>query len=407
MFLNNKILNNLPSNLKSKANWAAFIAVPNLGRQTLKKTLLYLTKKRLNWADFWVNKSDLWNKIGIRTKQVKSIKKFKKDHKISDYYQHLVQKGIRVICFWEKAYPELLKQIDDPPVLIFVKAKQQNLDAMFNQQLAFAVVGTRHMTNYGAYVVKKILSELQPFDPVIVSGFMYGVDVCAHKTALNLGLTTIGILGYGFDYIYPASQYTLFDQLYKKGMIFLTEYPPDYLPKAGNFVQRNRIIAGLSSGVLIPEAAKKSGSLITAGLAADYGREVFITPGQVDNPYIVGLIELANNGALLVNSGREIIKTLRWDSFRQEIKNKQENSVGRKTMKESSAKHKSFFIKGTNFCLDQNLTSKILFLLKNQALTVSAIAYNLNQDLIKILPDLAKLVLSRQIKQYEGKWAVI
>ncbi|MBD3279858.1 MAG: DNA-protecting protein DprA [Candidatus Pacebacteria bacterium] len=290
--------------------WLALLSCEGVGGRTFFKVKNFLHQQQLSWAEFWVNKFNLWQQVGLNKRQVKSIKNFKKEYTIESYLASLQAQDIWVISYQDSAYPWLLKELEDKPVLLFGRGDRQLLTKLNHHQLPIGVVGTRQITHYGIQATQKITQELVSLNCLIVSGFMYGVDVTAQQQALKSGGYTIGILGFGFEKMFPASHRSIFTQMLEKGAIFLTEYSPKTPGKKGNFVQRNRIIAGLSLGVLVVEAASKSGSLITANYTVDYGREVFAVPGPINNPYSEGTKALLNQGATLVSSGQEIVRQL-------------------------------------------------------------------------------------------------
>ncbi|MGD9128958.1 MAG: DNA-processing protein DprA [Candidatus Woesebacteria bacterium] len=301
-----------------KQNWLALLSINGIGKKTFFNCYNALIKHQISWEEFWVGRNSIWQHCSLNEKQQKSIKKFKKEHSISSYYQSLLEKKISVLTYKDASYPSLLQQIDDKPVLLFIKTKTNNFltktknnsTAYYWDQLPVAIVGSRKITVYGRQVTEKISKELALLGATIISGFMYGVDLLAQKTAFKWSRRTVGILGFGFDYMYPRSQKRLFEQMLEQGAIFVTEYAPHVRPKFGQFPVRNRIIAGMSLATLVTEAALKSGSLITVQAALDYGRDVFTVPGPITSPYSEGTKKLINDGATLISSGKELIKEL-------------------------------------------------------------------------------------------------
>jgi len=277
------------------------LTIEGVGRKTAKKIIYTLIKHELDFEDFWVNKLSIWQKCCLLNKSIQSIKIIKKEHNNCSLYKDIINKDIRVVAFWENEYPLLLKECDDFPLFLFVKG---NINCLQNK--AIGVVGTRHITSYGQLATKKIVKDLVLEGFTIVSGFMYGVDLCAHLETINNNGTTIAVLGFGFDHMYPKSHKKYFDQVIKSGGCFITEYLPNVKPIPGNFPTRNRIVAGISKGVVIIEAAKKSGSHITAECAINEGREVFAVPGPINSPFSEGTKWLINQGAILITSGSDV-----------------------------------------------------------------------------------------------------
>lgn len=202
-------------------------------------------------------------------------------------------------------YPELLREIHHPPPILYAKGDIENLSL---PQLA--LVGSRHPTHGGLQNTRLFTRHLVNSGFAITSGMALGIDSSAHQTALEAGGKTIGVMATGIDEIYPKRHRYLAHQLLAQGGTLLSEFPPRTPPRASHFPQRNRIISGLSLGVLVIEAAVKSGSLITANYALEQGREVFTIPGSIHNPQSKGCHRLIKEGATLVESGEDMIEHL-------------------------------------------------------------------------------------------------
>ncbi|RMD99658.1 MAG: DNA-protecting protein DprA, partial [Calditrichaeota bacterium] len=200
----------------------------------------------------------------------------------------------RVISFWSQEYPGLLKQIDDPPILLFVWGQLLPTDAY-----ALALVGTRVPTQYGRQVTEKITSGLVDAGATIVSGLARGIDTIAHAETVKRGGRTLAVLGSGLDLIYPAENRSLAQAIVENGAV-VTEFAFGTKPDAVNFPRRNRIISGLSLGTIVIEAREKSGALITANIALEQNREVFAVPGSIFSPPSQGCHALIKEGAKLV-----------------------------------------------------------------------------------------------------------
>jgi len=255
---------------KDKEFVLSLFLIVGVSRQTIKKILFYLIKYELNFSDFWANKLNIWEKCQLSNKSIDSIKNIYKDQLSYSLYDSIINKNIRVVFFWENEYPKLLKQCDDFPIVLFAKGDINILNNDF-----IGVVGTRRITDYGKLATKKIVEDLVLGGFSIASGFMYGVDLHAHLETIENGGATVAVLGFGFDHMYPRSHQKYFDKIIDSGGCFITEYLPEVEPAVGNFPSRNRIVAGLSKGVVVVEAAKKSGSHITVQCAINEGREVF------------------------------------------------------------------------------------------------------------------------------------
>jgi DNA processing protein len=215
---------------------------------------------------------------------------------------------INVAFFQEDNYPERLKHCIDGPLLLFTSG---NID--FNTRKIISIVGTRQITSYGTEFCKKLISDLAPLNPIIVSGFAYGVDIVAHQAAMEHDLQTIGVVAHGLDQIYPSVHKKYVAKMEKNGG-FMTEFWSGTSPEKENFVRRNRIVAGMSEATIVIESADKGGSLITANLANDYNRDVFAVPGRASDKFSQGCNNLIKTQkANLLTSAADIVYILNWD----------------------------------------------------------------------------------------------
>ena len=209
----------------------------------------------------------------------------------------------------DNEYPTLLKECPDAPVMLYLKG-----NPLHNSEYILAVVGTRSATIYGERICRDIISGLSEsgYHFNIISGLAYGIDACAHKAALDNGIKTWAVLGHGLNKLYPASNRPIAESLLKEGGLF-TEFNTGSKLFPANFVKRNRIIAGLADAVLVIESAKKGGSLLTAGMANGYNREVLAVPGRVTDKYSEGCNNLIkNNQAFLVETAEDVAWALGW-----------------------------------------------------------------------------------------------
>lgn len=209
---------------------------------------------------------------------------------------------LHLLTIQDAAYPGRLKNISDPPILLYYKGRLPDFDG----SPVIAVVGTRKASAYGLTAAKRLGYQIGRCGGIVVSGMAYGIDGMAMAGALTAGQTVVGVLGCGADVVYPPSNRALFQDAAEYGCL-LSEFPPGTPPVKWNFPKRNRIISGLSCGVLVVEAPEKSGALITAGLAAEQGRDVFVVPGNIDQPSFVGSNRLLRDGAIAVSSGWDIL----------------------------------------------------------------------------------------------------
>lgn len=217
---------------------------------------------------------------------------------------------IHTYYYTDRDYPFRLKECADSPLMIFSKG---NCD--FNNGKFVGIVGTRNATETGKENCRKLIADLASTQPntIIVSGLAYGVDICAHKAALDYGLPTIGVVGHGLDRIYPAAHRPTAVKMMPNGAL-VTEYLSQTNPDRPNFVQRNRIIAGMSDALVVVESADRGGSLITAEIANDYNRDVFAFPGRVNDEWSAGCNALIkNNKASLIESAEDLCKFMSWE----------------------------------------------------------------------------------------------
>ena len=214
-----------------------------------------------------------------------------------------------LLPFIDSRFPRLLRELRNCPVALFVAG---DIAALADPQLA--VVGSRNPTHQGRETALEFSAYLGERGLGITSGVAEGIDACAHRGALRAAGVTLGVLGTGIDIVYPRCNERLYDEIQERGAL-LSEFPPGTPPRRSNFPRRNRVIAGLTLGTLVVEAARGSGSLITARLANDYGREVFAVPGSIHSPLSRGCHELIKAGATLVESADEILRELNFSPF--------------------------------------------------------------------------------------------
>jgi DNA processing protein len=222
--------------------------------------------------------------------------------------QEADKQEVELLFYTDKNYPNRLKQLYDSPVLMYYKGK-----ADLNAQKTVAIVGTRQSTEYGKNVTEQIVSELSSYNPLIISGLAYGIDIVAHKSCLKNNVPTIGVMASGIDLIYPYQHKTTSIQMQEIGGI-LTEQTFGTKPDPRFFPQRNRIIAGIADVTIVVEAATKGGALITAEYANNYHRDVFAVPGQIGKSFSEGCNKLIKeNKAQIFTSIKDIVEALNWD----------------------------------------------------------------------------------------------
>jgi DNA processing protein len=288
-----------------KKYWIGFSVFAEIGplRFKLLKDYFGSAKDAFNASEKELKETGLSEKI------VEKFLRFRKDFDFSSYLLRLDRLGISSLTYEEESYPKLLKSIIDKPILLYIKTKTKDNFEIFKQK-AIAIVGTRKITPYGEKVTEMISKQLVKKDWVIVSGLARGVDKIAHQTALGNNGLTIGVLGCGLEMVYPLEHRQLAEKIIDTGGALVSEFPLDTKIEARNFPLRNRIISGLSLGVVVTQAAEKSGSLITASYGAEQGREVFAIPGPITSIYSKGTFQLINKGAKLINNVDDILEEL-------------------------------------------------------------------------------------------------
>lgn len=250
---------------------------------------------------------------------------FRKKSNLEEYFVQLHTLHISVLTIFDPKYPKLLKEISDPPFLLYVRGKPSYIATSagtrekvpINLDRTVAVVGTRNASHYGVEVTQRIVSDLVSAGCTIVSGLAFGVDAIAHKTTLDAGGQTIAVLGCGVDVIAPSSNARLYQEIIESGRgAIISEMPLGMRPDKGLFPARNRIISGLSRGVVVTEGAEDSGALITASRAAEQGRDVFAVPGPITSMMSRGPAKLLKSGAKLVESAKDILEDLGLEGVR-------------------------------------------------------------------------------------------
>lgn len=224
------------------------------------------------------------------------------------------ERGIQILTLVDDDYPLRLRECPDAPALLFYKG-----NADLNKKHVIAVVGTRHISEYGKNICNDFIAQLanQLTDCLIVSGLAYGVDIHAHRASLSAGLPTVGVLAHGLDRIYPSLHRNTAAEMVNCGGL-LTEYITGTNPDKGNFVRRNRIVAGMADAVIVVESAEKGGALITARLAADYHRDVFAFPGRIADPYSQGCnLLIKNNTAALITCAADLTLAMGWENIKK------------------------------------------------------------------------------------------
>ena len=286
----------------------ALSMLPSLGALRLKEVI-----------NRWTSCSRAFEEIFRNKAFQKAIFEEKSRHSASHYLKMAENEmaftqgqGIKLVTMWDEAYPHRLAECPDAPVLLYIKGESPK-----NNNHVLAVVGTRKATDLGYGACRELIRGLADLDVCIVSGMARGIDTCAHETALEVGLTTLAILGNGLNRTYPTSNTQLSMEILEKGAL-ITEFPTSSVYNKGNFPSRNRIIAGLADAVVVVESAEKGGSLITADIANSYNREVFAIPGRPDDMLSRGCNNLIKSDrAALIDHAEDLLRWMSWAPSKQ------------------------------------------------------------------------------------------
>jgi DNA processing protein len=299
-------------------HWLALRMVPGLGTVT---TARLLTRLKSPQAIFRASASELEN-AGLSPAQARNISSGCSFDDAVEQQQKLMNSGAKIITIHDSRYPQQLREIFDPPILLFALGNPQLLGAH-----SIAVVGTRRPTPYGIAAAERLSADLSRAGLAILSGMAQGIDTAAHQAALRENGQTMAVLGCGVDVVYPSSNRKLYADIQEKGLL-LSEFPMCAPAFPQNFPIRNRIVSGLSVGVLIVEGAQHSGSAITARLAMDQGREVFAVPGNITSKMSWGPnLLIKDGGAKLVQEWTDITNELPAPVRRDLVKNAQQRSL--------------------------------------------------------------------------------
>jgi DNA processing protein len=289
----------------------ALLRVEGVGDIMAKKLLTHFGSAEAVWN---AKNAQLAAIDGVGSVLLKNLKDKSVFEKATQELQFIQNNNIDVCYFQDEKYPDRLKHCIDSPVLLFssgnIKLKNRKI---------ISIVGTRQITSYGTEFCRKLIEDLAPLDPIIVSGFAYGVDIVAHQLAMDHNLQTIGVVAHGLNQIYPKPHKKYVAKMEQNGG-FMTEFWSTSNPDKENFVRRNRIVAGMTEATIVIESADRGGSLITANMANDYNRDVFAVPGRVTDKYSQGCNNLIKTQkANVLTNAADLIYILNWD-IKKEVK---------------------------------------------------------------------------------------
>jgi len=281
--------------------WVAFSRIESIGPQKLKRIYHHFPDMQTAWQ---ASLNEL-KAAGLLTKDAQVITEGRSNIDPNQEWESLQNHQISTITIKDKGYPDSLKQIySPPPILYYIGTLPKNWD------LAIAVVGTRKTTPYGRQITPEIVKELAAAGIIIISGLALGIDALAHQASLEANGITVAVLGCGLDTIYPRANNRIGQEILSKNGAIVSEYPPGTEPLKQHFPIRNRIISGLSRGVLVIEGGRDSGSLITAKCALDQNREILAVPGNVHNKTSAGPNQLLKMGAKVVTNATDVLEVL-------------------------------------------------------------------------------------------------
>lgn len=295
--------------LENKRYWIWFSLIKKLGCIRKKRLLeIYKTPEKI----YNLTRKELAKIDGIGEETIHNIME-SKDERVIDYHiKYMKENNIDIIHIYEESYPQILKQIYDAPISLYIKGNKEILN---NKNIG--IVGCRECTDYGKKATKYFAYNLSKENINIVSGLAKGVDSYAHWGSIgainelknhNICGKTIAVVGNGLDMVYPKENIELANEIIRSGGAIISEYSCGTKPDKMNFPARNRIISGISSGIIVVEAKEKSGTLITVDFALEQGRDVYVVPGNINSINSVGTNDLIKQGARLVTSYEEIIK---------------------------------------------------------------------------------------------------
>jgi DNA processing protein len=289
----------LPS-MNDKQFWVGFNLIKGIGAVRLQALIEHFGDLEAAWTASPVD----WRAAGLGQKLIERLLEARGKVDLEMLWGRIEAQGVHVLTWQDEAYPARLKEIDQPPPVLYVRG-----DYLADDEFAVAIVGTRRVTPYGRQITEEIASFLAANGITIISGLARGVDAVAHQAALQAGGRTIAVLGSGVNRIYPPEHRSIAEQMEQRGAI-VSDYAMGTPPDASNFPPRNRIISGLSLAVVVVEAGETSGALLTAEFAAEQGREVFAVPGSILAPQSKGTNKLIQNGAQLMLNAVDLMQAL-------------------------------------------------------------------------------------------------
>lgn len=307
--------------MEDRFYWLGWSQVPKVGPTRFAQLLAAFGTAKAAW-----NASEKDLLPVIKPALTNQFVDFRKTFSFEEYLEKMRKAKVSFLALTDSDYPQLLKQIKNPPFVLFVKGNVEILNQVQDDSY-IGIVGTRKITDYGRQVTEMLTTELVDAGCIIVSGLAMGVDAVAHQTTINHGGKTIAVLGCGVDCCYPRENERIYEAIIDSGGAVVSEFGLGMSPTIGSFPSRNRIIAGLSLGVLVTEGAADSGALITAKDAIAMDRKVFAVPGPVTSSLSQGTYQLIKQGAVVVSSGKEILEELQIKGAKGDKRDKRDRGL--------------------------------------------------------------------------------
>jgi len=354
--------------------FAAFASDEFFGCKFVKKLYDYCNGDiERAWS---LSAADMQKIEGLTPKKIEKFSELRQKINPDEEADKIFSENISLLTFDDDDYPELLKQIDSPPMWLYYIGNR----ALFNAKYNIAVVGSRKCSQTAKAVLGKIISEFNSSDLCITSGLAAGIDAAAHQAALQNNLSTIAVLGSGLKNVYPSTNKKLFRDIIEKNGLVVSEYPLHAIPDMYHFPQRNRIVSGLCPATLVAEAALKSGALITARLCLEQNRELMCIPGAISNPATAGVYKLLKEGAGIVTCGKDILDIMSW-------------KIGKKSSVKSAPKD-------TNGLEDNEI--RVLNILRRDSLNIDEISLKTGLQVDDLMTILTRLEIEDLIIQADG-----
>ena len=363
--------------------FVALHLLDNLGAQRIRLLLQAVEHPQLI---FRLKRYELESIRGIGPKTAEEVLGFNEWDEVDRILEKTKRTGAQIMTYWDDDYPDLLREIYDPPLMLWIKGDRSALDTN-----AISIVGTRRVGGYGKKMAQKFAKELVDQNLTIISGLAYGTDGAAHQATVDAGGRTVAVLGSGIDWIYPSDHKGLAKKIVDTGGAVISEFPLGTAPEMGNFPVRNRIVSGMSLGTLVVASGLEGGSMITAKSALDQNREVFVIPHPVGHPNAIGCNSLIKRGmGKLVQNVEDILTEIDVHIQEQEVESGSEDSSPSSQNKWESME------------LD-NMSTNICEVLAEQSMHIDHLAERLKVETHKLMPKLLELEMQGAIRQKAGK----